>query len=82
MPEKELVQVGSGEMAANAMDVAQKALEKIAEHERTCGTRWTETRDSLARVTLSQEVHAKRWEKLAWMVGACSLALTVATLTG
>ena len=81
MPQDEYREVSTAQAAIDAMDMAQKALEKIAEHERTCGARWAETRDSLARLTLSQEVHAKRWEKLAWMMGGCLLALTVASLS-
>ncbi len=67
--------------AVEALDRASMAFEKIAEHEKECGRRWTEAKDELTKLKDSQEIHAKRWEKLAWMVGGCMIALTVASVT-
>ncbi len=82
MPEKPITAAEAMELASATNTEMREFAAKLVEHERTCGSRWGETRDALARLTLAQEVNRKRWEKLAWMVGACLLALTVASLTG
>ena len=71
-----------------AMEVATQALDEIARHEKECGERWAEAhqeiksvKSEIIKVREANDVHAKRWEKLAWMVGGCMVALAVAQLS-
>ena len=50
------------------MDIALEALERIAEHEKECGERWTECTAELRELRRATDNHAERWEKLAWLV--------------
>ena len=51
-----------------ALGVALQALEKIAKHEKECGERWAEALTELKNLKLATDNHAKRWEKLAWLI--------------
>ena len=51
-----------------ALDVALEALERIAKHEKECGERWAEALTELKNLRLATDNHAKRWEKVAWLV--------------
>ena len=50
------------------MDIALEALDRIAEHEKECGERWAECTVELRELRKATDVHAARWEKLAWLV--------------
>tara|TARA_R110000796_G_scaffold92054_1_gene196279 strand:+ start:65 stop:286 length:222 start_codon:yes stop_codon:yes gene_type:complete len=50
------------------MEIALEALERIAEHEKECGERWIECILELKELRKATDNHAKRWEKLAWLV--------------
>ena len=50
------------------MDIALEALERIAEHEKECGERWTECTAELRELRRATDYHAERWAKLAWLV--------------
>jgi len=50
------------------MEIALEALERIAEHEKECGERWIECILELKELRRATDNHAKRWEKLAWLV--------------
>ena len=70
-----------------AMLLATQAIEGLARHEKECSQRWKEATDQMVslkqavrRATEATEIHAKRWEKLAWMVGGCLVALAVAQI--
>jgi hypothetical protein len=47
---------------------AVDALERIARHEKECGERWAEAVVELRELRKATDTHAKRWEKLAWLV--------------
>tara|TARA_R110002074_G_scaffold1126_3_gene6645 strand:- start:338 stop:562 length:225 start_codon:yes stop_codon:yes gene_type:complete len=51
-----------------ALGVALEALEKIAKHEKECGERWAEALTELKNLKSATDNHAKRWEKLAWLI--------------
>lgn len=53
-----------------ALELALEALERIATHEKECGERWTEAMIELRELKTVTSNHAKRWEKLAWLVVA------------
>jgi hypothetical protein len=48
--------------------LALDALERIAQHEKECGERWAEAVVELRELRKATDTHAKRWEKLAWLV--------------
>jgi len=50
------------------MNVALEALDRIAQHEKECGERWTEAVVQLRELRKATDNHAARWEKLAWLV--------------
>jgi len=54
-------------------DRAEQALERIARHERECAERWGEALVELRELRKATDAHAKRWEKLAWLVTASAL---------
>ena len=57
------------------MDIALEALDRIAEHEKECGERWAECTVELREHRKATDIHAQRWEKLAWLV------ITIVTTT-
>ena len=54
-------------------DRAEQALERIAKHERECAERWGECVVELRELRKTTDAHAKRWEKLAWLVVASAI---------
>ena len=60
-----------------ALDVALEALERIAQHEKSCGERWAEATVELRELKKSTADHSARWEKLAWLVVGASLTCVV-----
>ena len=63
----------------DAMEVAMKALERIASHEKECGERWSETIGEIKHLQDLTSAHSARWEKLAWLVIATVLTTAGAT---
>ena len=67
------------------LDLALEALEKIAQHEKECGERWGEATAELRQLKELASSHARKWERLAWLVvtvvvtGAVSVITTVLT---
>ena len=67
------------------LDLALEALEKIAQHEKECGERWGEATAELRQLREMATAHARKWERLAWLVvtvvlkGAASVITTVLT---
>ena len=55
-------------MTEDERNLALKALERIAQHEKECGERWAEAVVELRELRKATDVHAARWEKLAWLV--------------
>jgi hypothetical protein len=53
---------------SESLNVALKALEKIAKHEKECGERWAEALTELKNIKVATNNHAARWEKMAWLV--------------
>lgn len=60
--------------------LATDALNAIARHERECGERWAEAHAELKALANSVDAHAKRWEKLAWLVVSTVVVAAVATI--
>jgi len=48
--------------------LALEALERIAQHEKECGERWSAVHIELRELKEASKAHAARWEKLAWLV--------------
>jgi len=59
--------------AKTASQMAIEALERISEHEKECGRRWAECTNEIKNLSVIQQRHAQRWEKLAWLVIATVL---------
>ena len=55
-------------MTDDERNLALDALERIAKHEKECGERWAEAIVELRELRKATDVHAARWEKLAWLV--------------
>tara|TARA_R100000482_G_scaffold94800_1_gene39744 strand:+ start:240 stop:458 length:219 start_codon:yes stop_codon:yes gene_type:complete len=55
-------------MTEEERNLALDALERIAQHEKECGERWAEAVVELRELRKATDVHAARWEKLAWLV--------------
>mgnify|MGYP001365661672 CR=1 FL=1 len=55
-------------MTEEERNLALDALERIAKHEKECGERWAEAVVELRELRKATDVHAARWEKLAWLV--------------
>ena len=55
-------------MTEEERSLALDALERIAQHEKECGERWAEAVVELRELRKATDVHAARWEKLAWLV--------------
>ena len=55
-------------MTEDERNLALEALERIAQHEKECGERWAEAVVELRELRKATDVHAARWEKLAWLV--------------
>ena len=53
---------------SKGLELALKALKKIAAHEKECGERWAEAIVELRELKIATSNHAERWEKLAWLV--------------
>ena len=65
-------------MTEEERNLALDALERIAQHEKECGERWAEAVVELRELRKATDIHAKRWEKLAWMVVGTVMATVVA----
>ena len=68
------------QIALDAMQTAEAAMALIEKHEIECSNRWRET--TLAVNSLRQHLglHAKRWEKLAWILTSSLVAAAAATI--
>ena len=58
----------------SAHQLAVKALEKIAEHEKECALRWGETKAELKDMKTHINNHSSKWDKLTWLIIASVLA--------
>jgi len=65
-----------------ALDLAYKALERIAEHERECGERWAEATVELRALKNATKEHSERWERVAWVVIGAAGTTLLAVITG
>jgi|TARA_R100000234_G_C4996637_1_gene178266 hypothetical protein len=63
------------------MDIALEALDRIAHHEKECGERWAECTVELRELRKATDNHAKRWEKLSWLVITVVVTTSAAILT-
>ena len=58
----------------SAHQLAVKALEKIAEHEKECAMRWGETKSSINDMKQHIKSHSTRWDRLTWLIIASVIA--------
>ena len=65
-------------MTDEERNLALDALERIAQHEKACGERWAEAVVELRELRKATDIHAARWEKLAWLVVGSVLTTVVA----
>ena len=65
-------------MTDEERNLAIDALERIAKHEKECGERWAEAVVELRELRKATDIHAARWEKLAWLVVGSVLTTVVA----
>ena len=65
-------------MTEEERNLALDALERIAQHEKECGERWAEAVVELRELRKATDIHAKRWEKLAWMVVGTVMTTVIA----
>ena len=65
-------------MTEEERNLALDALERIAKHEKECGERWAEAVVELRELRKATDIHAARWEKLAWLVVGSVLTTVVA----
>lgn len=65
-------------MTEEERNLALDALERIAQHEKECGERWAEAVVELRELRKATDIHAARWEKLAWLVVGSVLTTVVA----
>ena len=65
-------------MTDEERNLALDALERIAKHEKECGERWAEAVVELRELRKATDIHAARWEKLAWLVVGSVLTTVVA----
>ncbi len=65
-------------MTDEERNLALDALERIAQHEKECGERWAEAVVELRELRKATDIHAARWEKLAWLVVGSVLTTVVA----
>ena len=63
-------------------NAAVEALEKIAIHEKECAARWGEAAVELRELKETTKTHARRWEKLAWLLVATMLSCAVTIVLG
>jgi len=61
---------------------AVEALKQIAKHEKECAARWGEAAVELRELKETTKNHARRWEKLAWLLVATMLSCAVTILLG
>lgn len=66
-------------MTEEERNLALRALEQIAKHERECGERWGEALNELKNLRSVADAHAARWERLAWLVVATVVTTGAAT---
>jgi len=65
-------------MTEEERNLAIDALERIAQHEKECGERWAEAVVELRELRKATDIHAARWEKLAWLVVGSVMTTVVA----
>jgi len=59
--------------------MALKALEAIAKHEKECSARWGSTEAQMLSIHQQLERHGTRWERLSWFI-ICSVMAGIVTL--
>lgn len=78
--EKEVVS-NNADKPNYAVELAVEALERIAKHEKECGERWSEAMVELRELKKATDIHAARWEKLAWLFVGTAVTCTATILT-
>ena len=62
--------------------VVIEILKKIAQHEKVCAARWSEAAVELRELKDTTKTHAKRWERLAWLLLATMLSCALTIILG
>ena len=62
--------------------VVIEILKKIAQHEKECAARWSEAAVELRELKDTTKTHAKRWERLAWLLLATMLSCALTIILG
>ena len=63
------------------VELALEALERIANHEKECGNRWSEAIVELKGLKNATDLHATRWEKLMWVFVGTLVTCTITVLS-
>lgn len=63
------------------VELAFEALERIANHEKECGKRWSEAIVELRGLKNATDLHAARWEKLMWVFVGTLVTCTLTVLS-
>ena len=66
-------------MTKEERNLALKALEQIAKHERECGERYGDVVTQLSELRKQTDAHADRGEKIAWLLGSAVVTTGVST---
>ena len=64
----------------SAHQLAVKALEKIAEHEKECALRWGETKTELKEMKQHIKSHSTKWDTLTWLIIASVIAFWLTSI--
>ena len=64
----------------SAHQLAVKALEKIAEHEKDCAMRWGETNASINDMKEHIKSHSTKWDRLTWLIIASIVGFWISTI--
>ena len=60
----------------------KETLARIEAHEKECAARWGEAAVELRELKETTKTHARRWEKLAWLLVATMLSCAVTIVLG
>jgi len=67
-------------MPESAHQLAVKALERIAEHEKECALRWGETKQSINDMKEQINSHSTKWDRLTWLIIATVIGFWISTI--
>ena len=68
------------QIALDALSVAEEARTLILKHESECNERWKEATVELRGLRSQLDLHAKRWEKIAWILSTAVVGAATITI--